>query len=375
MMKKQKTIQDLSWGEMHQGAFLSEGRIVAFPLGFPGGTIPIVADESHITALDLAPNGDVYGGTGGRAAHLFAGYFRQATGAVFDFGAITGADSCAAVCCGHNRLIGLVNGSQGGRMVSLPIQYSPGVDLLQEWGFSRPPYEELGSVNHGERLVHAVTDEKNEWVAGVSQNHLFLVNFDSKKIEIVEPLAGNSQIGQGSDNRFFGKDEDDSLWRFDLAAKVVKRHAVKLPKGNWNGVFLRWARDNQTDSLYTADAEGRMFVVKENGAVKGPLAQTPLAPVTSMAVTHDGRVFGTCGAEMEHLFVYNPKSKELRDLGIAVSVIERRRYGYQFGDAVTGLDGEIYFGERDDLGHLWMYFPRIEGDSQRRIAMRGISIA
>ena len=27
---------------------------------------------------------------------------------------------------------------------------------------------------------------------------------------------------------------------------------------------------------------------------------------------------------------------------------------------VTGRDGEIIFGENDDLGHLWLYFPKIE---------------
>jgi hypothetical protein len=42
-----------------------------------------------------------------------------------------------------------------------------------------------------------------------------------------------------------------------------------------------------------------------------------------------------------------------------VSVIQQRRYGYCFGDAVTGRDGEIIFGENDNLGHLWLYFPKI----------------
>ncbi|MGA2074229.1 MAG: hypothetical protein ABSH52_12070 [Terriglobia bacterium] len=37
--------------------------------------------------------------------------------------------------------------------------------------------------------------------------------------------------------------------------------------------------------------------------------------------------------------------------------------GYVFGDAVTGRDGEIVFGEDDDGGHLWLYFPRIQAAS------------
>jgi hypothetical protein len=34
--------------------------------------------------------------------------------------------------------------------------------------------------------------------------------------------------------------------------------------------------------------------------------------------------------------------------------------GYVFGDAVTGRNGEIVFGEDDDGGHLWIYFPQIQ---------------
>jgi len=60
------------------------------------------------------------------------------------------------------------------------------------------------------------------------------------------------------------------------------------------------------------------------------------------------------------MFCYNPAARAVSDLGVAVSVLERRRYGYLFGDAVVGRDGQIVFGEDDDLGHLWLYFPRIE---------------
>jgi hypothetical protein len=53
------------------------------------------------------------------------------------------------------------------------------------------------------------------------------------------------------------------------------------------------------------------------------------------------------------------------NLGVAESVLERRRYGYVFGDAVIGRDGQIIFGEDDDLGHLWLYFPRIQTPARR----------
>ena len=40
--------------------------------------------------------------------------------------------------------------------------------------------------------------------------------------------------------------------------------------------------------------------------------------------------------------------------------IKRRRYGCKFGDALAGRDGQIILDEDDDLGHLWLYFPRIQ---------------
>jgi hypothetical protein len=76
-----------------------------------------------------------------------------------------------------------------------------------------------------------------------------------------------------------------------------------------------------------------------------------------MAVTSDGRLFGFCGDGIAKMFCYDPGRRDITDLGAAVSVLERRRYGFVFGDAVTGRGGEIIFGEDDDLGHLWLYFP------------------
>lgn len=49
--------------EIVHGTFMKQGTMAAFPTCFPGATIPIPADESHITALDVAGDGMVYGGT------------------------------------------------------------------------------------------------------------------------------------------------------------------------------------------------------------------------------------------------------------------------------------------------------------------------
>src|SRR5208337_2620327 len=77
--------------EIVHGTFVKQGTMLAFPTGFPGATIPILPDESHITALDATPQGLIYGGTSGKRAHIFVGMFHGVTGVVFDMKAVEGA--------------------------------------------------------------------------------------------------------------------------------------------------------------------------------------------------------------------------------------------------------------------------------------------
>jgi len=345
---------------IRHGAFMREGTMVAFPLCFPGATVPIVAEESHVTALGVDASGCIYGGTSGRLTHLFVGMFHGVTGLVFDMGTVAGATHCRAVCCGLKKFVACVNGLTGGRLISRELEPLP-FDLIQEWGFSRRPFEDLGEVVPGESIIHAVIDQSRRTVTGITSGHLFTLDIESGKVRTVGEVPGRGRVAIGSDGTVFGLDDGGALWRYGSVTGAVERNAVTLPKeGSWKCGTMPCARDQHSGTLYLADDEGRLFSFREREGFRGPLGKTPLQPVGPMAVTFDGRLFGTCGAEVSHLFLYHPARGEVRDLGVAVSVIERRRYGYVFGDAAVGRDGEIVFGEDDDLGHLWLYFPRVD---------------
>ena len=345
--------------EIVHGTFVKEGAFIAFPLCFPGCSVPVTADESHISALDVAPNWMVYGGTSGRQCHLFVGMFHGATGMVLDLGSPADATDCAAICCGKAKFVAFVNGPGGGRAVARRLQGLP-FDLLQEWGFGREPLDDLGPIVQGERVLHAVRDEARAAIVGVTERHLFRLNSDDGKFEVLGEVPGTARLAVGSKGSVFGLDEGGKLWRCNPKRGTLKRKAVALPKGSWGGAPLTWARDPADGTLYTADAEGHLFSFTEKEGFSGPLGRTKYAPVGPMAVTLDGRVYGTSGGGIARFFCYHPASGELADLGCAVSVFERRRYGYEFGDAALGRDGQLYFGENDDLGHLWIYFPRIQ---------------
>lgn len=344
--------------EITNGTFTQEGTLVAFPTCLPGATISIAAEESHITALDIAEDGIVYGGTSGRAAHLFVAMFHGVTGAVLDKGTVSGADQCVAICCGKTKIAACVNGPGGGRVVTAPLD-GRGYDLIQEWGYSRKPIQDLGEVK-GERIVHAVVTDAKTSLVGITTGSLFSTDIDEGKITVVGDVPGKGRIAVGSKGSIFGQDGPGHLWRYDTSSRKIERHAVKLPEGAWHKSPFKWARDRESDLLYTADGDGTLFSLDETRGFSSALGRAPLAPVGPMAVTHDGRVFGFCGDDLAKMFCFNPARSTVTNLGVAVSVIERRRYGYAFGDAVTGRDGQIIFGEDDDLGHVWLYFPSIQ---------------
>ena len=345
--------------EVVHGTFVREGTMVAFPLCFPGASIAIAGDESHVTALDISTEGVVYGGTSGKGAHLFVGMFHGVTGMVFDMGAVAGANECVAMCCGEKDFVAGVNGPGGGQLVKREFESLP-FDLIQEWGRMRSPFAILNVPVSGERIIHAVRDDWRKQVVGATEGHVFVVDIETAQVEVVGQIKTAGKLTAGWEDDVLGMDEQDSLWRYSLADEKLERKAVGLPRGDWQRAPLVWARDNVNERLYVADSEGRIFSLMKGQGFGEELGRTDLAPVKTMAVTHDGRVFGFCGEGIAKMFCYNPETGRLSDLGAAASVIERRRYGYVFGDAVTGRDGQIFFGEDDDLGHLWMYFPAIQ---------------
>ena len=339
--------------------YVTEGSLVAFPTCFPGASIPLPPQESRLTALDIAPDGSVYIGASGRQVHLLVGMFHGVTGAVFDMGIPEDADSCTAIVCGEKRYVAAVNGPNGGRLVSQELEPLP-YDLIQEWGFTRTPLDELGAPVAGERILHAVGGPGRTFLYGITENHLFRLDFSDMSIELLGEVPGAGKVAFGSQGNLYGHDEADTLWRFSPETGTLTRRAVQLPEGRWAEHGVHWTRDDRDGTLYAADGEGQLFRFREDVGFSTLLAQTSVAPVGAMAVTRDGRLFGQSGEGIGRLFCYRPSAGELSDLGVAVSVIQRRRYGYQFADAVTGRDGQIYFAENDASGHLWIYFPRIE---------------
>ena len=378
--------------------FVREGTMVAFPTCYPGVTMPIPLDESRITAIDINSDGHIYGGTScsgksGARSHVFAFAYHGLTGIVLDIGAIDGATVCVAVCCCAVReprdeeseearkaarawpgAVAFVNGPRGGRAIFVPhIELAQ--DWIQEWGMDPQSPWDLGECVAGEPVVHAVALPGGTSVVGVTTRHLFTLDVASGKVSVVGEVPGRGRMRVWNNTKVYGLDHGADLWRYDSQTGQLQRSAVSLPNhGDWSdGAAIRWAGDPKWE-VAVADSGGKIFASTQEGQFQ-LVAQTHLSPVHTMAMAPDGRIFGGCGDEIGNLFVCDrggrnptpvappvgssPATAAARNLGVAASVFEQRRYMYQYGDAVVGRDGEIIFAENDNGGHLWVYFPQV----------------
>jgi hypothetical protein len=340
---------------VHHDAFIREGLMAAMPLGFPGTTTAIPADESFVTALMLnrADHFEtLWGGTSGRRAHIFFAWMRGVTGVVVDLGGDGESTETAGVACLKSQAVAAVNGPSGARLLARhygQISY----DCIQEWGMDMTPFARVAELP-GERIAALEADSQGRGVVLVLASALAAWDPAGGLRHGPEvKLTGLSQDGGGG---IFGIGRDGELVRVERNAREIRARKTGRVKGDFRTAVFSTPFPGKP--LYLADARGTMF--RLGSRETKPIGRTPLAPVTCMVVTRDGRLFGFCGNEIAHMFEYDPISDKVRDLGVALSLLNRRRYGYEFSCAQVNRDGHLFFGENDRGGHLWVYCPGLK---------------
>ncbi len=126
-----------------------------------------------------------------------------------------------------------------------------------------------------------------------------------------------------------------------------------MPAGTWEGEYVCFCKDKK--HFYISNSDGEVYSIKDDKA--SLLFKTHQGPITTMSITPDRRIFGFCGNDMQNMFVFDIDNGSYENLGVAVSTLERIRYGYEFSASVMGNNGEIFFAECDNNGHLWQYLP------------------
>lgn len=380
-----------------KSAFVSEGHTEVRRLGPVAFTKPIPPEESAITCLLRHSNGKIYGGTSGKKAHLFFYDPSPDADTVVDIDIVGKNTKVTSLVSEENgRIFG---GTQDNEGAGSMFVYSPCEVLLEKAQvvgksirevFDMPaedqmfhsivdPTHSVGKIEFleppvaGEGITSLAIDRGRGLLYGVTAKSGFLFVYDIKNSEVVvkgkidETGEFTKKIVVDNNGIVYGACGNGKIVRYDPERGVIEKLNMYAPslKGReiYNCVDC-WAADEKTNIIYGGTVDGILFVLypeEEKIICLGkPLDQTRIRALT---VGKDGRVFGIGGEHGKccHLFVYEPETRQLRDLGVLLATVETPWYGYEFEAGVTGRDGEIYFGESDRISHLFIYFPAIEG--------------
>ena len=378
------------WGlqNLHSG-YVREGQMIAMELNFPGMTLPIPGDEAYITALGIDQRDFVYVGTGGYKAHLLCALTSGLSGAVIPLCTLEEDARVTSILCARNRKTFVCTGPGGsqpgydhfkyevegdGAIYKLPPM--PGFfDLIHEWSFRRQEPERIAVPLPGEGIAAAVLAddaEGNQIICGIGERsgRLFTCTFDGT-VTVYDPVSSlrlfSRCICVGPDGWVYGTGTEGVLWRFNPSTGVFENLNIFIPGvagRDFPNAADSFAVDHELGIIYGAGtADGVLFSYHpESGKMKSLGKPTCYRGVNGLSVTKDGRVFGMSGREGDigRLFCHDPDEHEMKDLGLIAACFGPRVYGYEFSSAVTGSDGQMFFGQHERGGHLWVYWPAVK---------------
>ncbi len=358
-----------SLGDWRSGAFVREGRVETRALQMHQNlSEPIPAGECAITSLCRAKRGLIYGATSGKRSHLFCYNPGPGQDGVTDLGVIPGAKEVrrSLVACDDGRVIGGVTVAdapeEGGYLFAHTRRHRRHDSSL----------DRLATPVEGEGVAALAIDNARQRVYGLSTvtGTLFVYDLVGEAVSVKGPVDETNTFSHvlvvDNEGRVYGAKALGELFRYDPETDCVSPLGVRIPTVAGRSFYNRLdsaALDEDTGLIYGGgSADGYLFVFDPATVTVTALGKVAAEPrVRCMTVGLDGRVYGIAGDHdgMGHLFRYDPQTRELADLGIPYSGMDRVWHGYEFDAACTGEHGEIYLGESDRVSHLFLYFPPI----------------
>jgi outer membrane protein assembly factor BamB len=391
--------------------FTAQSRTQLRDLGIaPFDVIP--SAQSSITALTVAPDGDIYGGTTGEVSNLFA--YSPGYNFAFPLGTIPGEESIyhSLVVGGDGYLyIGttkdvnkeyevdtsIVTGPNAAyKSVTIQIrrdfQQYPGGHLYrydlsstrfrfrQEFFRIDEPceLEDLGIPVPHEGIYTLLKDRNSETIYGLTYpgSHLFRYDVESGETTVITQTNAEMPLGnevplisralvQDREGQIYCNTYGGHLLRYQPETGQIDTLDVRIPgmKGRWIFNAIECAELHPNGKIYGGTTDGYVFCFDPNEGTMlnygKPLME---AKIRAMTIGADGHVYGIGGQDrigMSRLFVFNVENHTFEDLGIVQ--VSHPPYlewtGLMFDSMVTGRDGSIYLGESEYRGKLFIYAP------------------
>lgn len=345
-------------------AFITEGTVALRELGNYGVTAPIPNGESAITAL--IPDGGnkkIYGATSGKKSHLF--YYDPSPAAehVVDIGVLGEDAECRTLMKDGKGIIwGIVN--PGGRI----FRYSPAGEFSVLWKSQVNPIE-FPDFSVDEEAACAVLEPEAGKIFALTRETSALVEFDIEKRnhrrigEVEHAGKSNALVIDGRGN-IFGSAKNGHLFRYSIAGESLETLDLQLPspKGMEFLNSLDSAVSDCEKTIYGGTILGTIFSLDMTTLNLVGYGR-PLSDhrIRGLALGNDGIIYGAAGTPGKncHLFRWNPRTGEVKDLGIPMVHFPKNWVCYDISALAVGPNGEIYIGESEHVSYLLIYYPPV----------------
>jgi len=351
-----------------------QNRIDARDLGYPPSDV-IPDGESAITALTVAPDGNLYGATSGKRSHLFVlnprhGYV-QPLGFIPGTTAVTGA---LAVSDSGDVYIG---SAPAGHL----LKYTPSREDEQPWRVREPcEVTDFGPAVRGESILAMALDRRASVIYGLTfpNAHFFkftLANGTSADLGVVARRAPEGEKFETTKmasrmlvldpkGNVYASGEDGFLFKFDKEKQALEKLPVQAPaipgREPWTRVdtFLL----DPSGLIFGGTSDGYLFRFDPESVAVSNLGKPLLAyRITGLVRASNGKLYGVGGDEddMVRLFSYDPQTATYQILGF-VDVNRRPYYtwqAYEIQAMAVGLDDTIYLGESERISKLYLFYP------------------
>ena len=352
-----------------------QNRIDARDLGYP--PIDVIPDgESAITALTVAPNGNLYGATSGKRSHLFV--LNPRHGYVQPLGFIPGTTAVTNALAVSDSGDVYIGSTPNGHL----LKYTPHREDEQPLRVKEPcEVTDLGPAVRGESILALTIARREGAIYGLTfpNAHLFrftLATGTSADLGVVASRAPEGEkfettkmvsrmLVLDSKGNVYASGEDGFIFRFDKEKQALEKLPVQAPaipgREPWTRVdaFLL----DPSGLIFGGTSDGYLFRFDPENMTVSNLGKPLLGyRISGLVRASNGKLYGVGGDDddMARLFSYDPQAASYQILGF-VDVNRRPYYTWQayvIQAMAVGLDDTIYIGESERISKLYLFYPR-----------------
>ncbi len=359
-----------------------QNRVDGRDLGYP--PVDIIPDgDSAITALTVAPNGNLYGATSGRQSYLFL--LNPSHGYVQPLGFILNTTSVSHSLVVSNNGELYVGTAPSGHL----LKYVPHDEDRQPIRIKEPcPLTDLGVAVKGESISALAVDRSENVIYGLTSPNAHFFKYDIARGTFTDAGVVAKAVPEGEKfetqkvfsrmlvldaaGNVYASGEAGFFYKFHKQKQTLEKLSVRAPaipgREPWTRVdcFL----EEKSGLIYGGTSDGYLFRFDPETLKVDNLGKALIAyEITGLALSSDGILYGVGGddQDMARMFSYDPQNGSYQILGF-VDVNRRPYYSWQayvIRVVTSGLDGTIYIGSSERVSKLYLFFPIVKNTSSK----------